>query len=240
MEHGLSRIQLRNLSRLKLTRRIVSAVIPGEGSSATIPTPAQSPYRMETSSPAEVSLTRQPSSNARPSQTNISASPSLLKVGNACSPLQSARSTSAPRSSSFANIHHFEPGCLTGDPRVARIFFSDTTPPRVTLRVHGSSCPSGDPGEEVQQTEGARRRHQYGPEVEVPRPGAAEDTRKEAAQGGACHPQDDSDDKAARVRPRHDSPGHQAHDGPDRYPAQKPHSLPPRQGLACPTRVVWG
>src|ERR671912_1219962 len=156
---------------------------------------------METSSPVEVSLTCQPCSNAPPSQTNISASPSSLKTGNACSPSQTARSTPAPRSSSFANIHHFEPGCLTGDVRVDRTFFSDITPPRVTLRVHGSSCPSGDPGEEVQQTEGARRRHQYGPEVEVPRPGAAENTRKDVAQGGACHPQDDSDDKAARVRP---------------------------------------
>src|SRR5918997_6596136 len=99
---------------------------------------------METSSPAEDALTRQPSSNAPPSQTNISASPSPLKTGNALSPPQSTMSAPAPKFLSFANIHHFEPGCLTGDPRVARAFFADTTPPRVTLRVHGSSCPPDD------------------------------------------------------------------------------------------------
>src|SRR5687767_3866537 len=89
---------------------------------------------METSSPPEVSLTRQSSPTTPPSQTNISASPSPLKTGNACSPSQSARSTSAPRLSAFANIHHFDLECLTGDPRVARTFFSDITP-GVTSRL---------------------------------------------------------------------------------------------------------
>src|SRR5215211_6121988 len=69
---------------------------------------------METSSPEEVSLTCQPSSNAPSIQTNISASPSPLKTGNACSPLQPTMSTSIWRSSCLTTSQKVEDGQLRG------------------------------------------------------------------------------------------------------------------------------
>src|SRR5215212_373054 len=102
-------------SRLRLTSPIVfSSNITGTGSRATHPTRAQGPQSTETSSPAVLFLTRQPSP-APPRDRNISASSSWPKTGSACSPSARLVVSTSIRPFSFLVISQYaNPGARPG------------------------------------------------------------------------------------------------------------------------------
>ncbi len=184
----LSTIQLMNLSRLRLTRPMDSvAIISGHGSSATLSTSAQDPRRSEISSSPEISLIRQPLSNALSSQTNISVSLSLLKIGSTVRPQLSTRRASM-QEFSFATSHHQEAGYLPGRHRADRALLFSISP--LLVRYAPSTGQSREQPEETQQEDRTQHRHRYRPYVEVHRTGAVEDYEDEATQASVRYTQD--------------------------------------------------
>jgi hypothetical protein len=87
---------------------VPASAIPGNGSRATPPTSAQGPQSKAASSPAEVSLTCQPSFDTPPNQRNICASSSWLKAGNIRPPALLTVSTSTRGDPPFASNHQVE------------------------------------------------------------------------------------------------------------------------------------
>src|SRR5215208_6139816 len=111
--------------------------ISGNGSSMTLPTSAQGPYRIETSCPGVVSLTSRPSSVVC-SQRNISASCSKLKTGSASPvPSRSTVSTSSwpnPSFGSFAITQYLcVPTCRGTPPAVSVPFRVEAPSTRAAL-----------------------------------------------------------------------------------------------------------